>query len=55
MRKAERGTREVFRIFRVLRLEITVPPNYSVDHRIIRYPTELFGTPTDSQPLPVKE
>ena len=51
MRKAERWRREVFRIFRALRLEknsstelFGESPNYSVCYRIIRYPTELFGT-----------
>ena len=29
-----------------------VPPNYSVNHRIIRYPTELFGPPNYFHPLP---
>ena len=51
MRKAERWRREVFRMFRALRLEknsstelFGESPNYSVCYRIIRS-TELFSPP----------
>ena len=41
MRKAERGTREVFQIFRVLRLKITASPVSCVIRLTLRRVTYL--------------